>query len=80
MTPAPRQRTRRRPPLLLVALAVVFTVIGVLQVGRATGTGEVVPIVAGALQIACGLALTFLYVRDVRGVRRGAGTGDEETP
>jgi hypothetical protein len=60
-----------------VALAVVFTVIGVLQVGRASGTGEVVPIVAGVLQIACGLVLTVLYLRDVR---RGRSSVDEERP
>lgn len=63
---------RRRPPILLAILAVVFTVIGVVQVTRGAGVGDAVPIVVGALQIACGLALTFLYVRDLR---RGRGDG-----
>lgn len=61
---------RRRPPILLAILAVVFTVIGVVQVSRGAAGSEAVPTVVGALQIACGLALTFVYVRDLR---RGGG-------
>lgn len=66
---------RRRPPILLAVLAVVFTVIGVVQLNRALATGEAVPTVVGSLQIACGLALTFLYVRDLRRGRGGGGAG-----
>lgn len=64
---------RRRPPILLAALAVVFTIIGAVQVSRGAGAGDAVPTVVGALQIACGLALTFLYVRDLRRGRGGGG-------
>jgi len=64
---------RRRPPILLAVLAVVFTVIGVVQVSRGAGAGDVVTTVVGALQIACGLALTFLYLRDLRRGRDGGG-------